>query len=430
MLKIVDLILTLLSNTDKNNFNLRRIGILISIFLLISGCKSVSTVAFKTPVDTTSKQISYQTKTTYNLPSVNVFASNEFDAARLNGFEKANDSTAVVIINPENEPINNSAYYAFKVWSNSDKPFYLKFKYPEPYKHRYIPKLKKENVWRVIDSANIYREDSIVTIKVNLSKEPLTVSAQELQTYNDVKNWYTNLIKGKEDHVSLKYFGKTPLGKALPVLDIGIGSSEKKDVIVLLTRQHPPEVTGFYAFQHFLSTILNGSELSTKFLKKYHVMAFPIMNPDGVDMGHWRHNSGGVDLNRDWSIYNQPEIEQTVKYITKTLKEDNARIILGLDFHSTYQDVFYTSEVRKGTTLPNFVDDWFMAIEANIPNYKVNEAASNSTKPVSKGWFLYGHNAVGITFEIGDATPKEKIKVVGKVTAEQMMEILNNQSNN
>ena len=67
------------------------------------------------------------------------------------------------------------------------------------------------------------------------------------------------------------------------------------------------------------------------------------MNPDGVDLGHWRHNSGGVDLNRDWSKYHQKEIKTTVDFISKTLKASNSKLVLGLDFHSTYYDVFYTN---------------------------------------------------------------------------------------
>jgi hypothetical protein len=150
------------------------------------------------------------------------------------------------------------------------------------------------------------------------------------------------------------------------------------------------------------------------------------MNPDGVDLGHWRHNSNGVDLNRDWSIYNQVEVRQVVKFINKTLKKNKSKLMLGLDFHSTWYDVFYTNKKREGTTLPNFIDDWFAALESNISNYKVNEAAGNSKKPVSKGWFLYGHNATGITYEIGDQTPKDKIKHIGKISAQQMMNILLN----
>ncbi|MCL6293995.1 M14 family metallopeptidase [Jejuia spongiicola] len=401
---------------------------LVLIILILVSCKSADTVSFKTPVDTTTKSIKSQKKQTFTLDDLGVYASNEFDGARLNGLKKENDSTAVLLINPENEPINNSAYYAFKIWSKTPKSFYLKFQYPKGYKHRYAPKLKKDKNWFIIDSINFFKRDSIVTIKLKLDKSPLTVAAQQINSSSDVKLWYTNLIKGKEDYVHFSNFGKSTLGRNLPVLDIYKGDKKNKDIIVLLTRQHPPEVTGYFAFQEFLKTILTQSNISDTFLNKYRVLAFPIMNPDGVDLGHWRHNAGGVDTNRDWSIYNQPEVKQTVEYITKTLQKNKAKVILGLDFHSTNKDVFYTNTIRKGTTLPNFIDDWFKALEQNIPNYKVNEAAGNSSKPVSKGWFLYGHNATGITYEIGDATPKDRIKLIGKVTAEQMMRVLLNKN--
>ncbi len=399
---------------------------LLFIFLTIVGCKSLDTVAFKTPVDTTDKPISIQIKQTYALSDLGVYVSNDFDGARLNGLKKANDSTAMLLINPENEPINNSAYYAFKAWSNTPKPFYFRFEYPKGYKHRYIPKLKRDKAWHVLDSTNVFRNDSIVTVKLNLTKSPVMVAAQEINASTDVKTWYTNLIKGKESYVHFSHYGKSKLGRDLPVLDIYKGDKKGKDIIVLFTRQHPPEVTGYFAFQEFLKTILNDSELSDTFLNQYRVLAFPILNPDGVDLGNWRHNANGIDTNRDWSVYNQPEVKQTVKFITKTMKRNNAKLILGLDFHSTYEDVFYTNKIREGTTLPNFIETWFTALEANIEGYKVNEAAGNSTKPVSKGWFLYGHNATGITYEIGDATPKDRIQVIGKVTAEQMMRVLLN----
>jgi len=407
------------------NQRILHIAITLSFISFIS-CISVKEVSFKTPIDTTSKKVKFQTKQIYKLKNLGIYASNNFDGARLNGFERVNDSTANIIINPENTPINNSAYYAFKAWSDTPKSFYFTFQYPEGYKHRYIPKLKIDNMWSNIDSTFIYKKESNVTIKLNLNKTPVIIAAQEIQSSNDVKNWYTNLVIGKDNYVTVKNIGKSTLGKNLPVLDITKGETKNKPIIVLLTRQHPPEVTGYFAFQEFLQTILNNSELSQKFLQKYRVLAFPIMNPDGVDLGHWRHNAGGIDLNRDWSKYNQLEIRQTVKFITKTLKKNKSKLILGLDFHSTWYDVFYTNKKREGTTLPNFIDDWFTALESNIPNYKINEAPGNSKKPVSKGWFLYGHNAVGITYEIGDQTPKDKIKYIGKVSAEQMMNILLN----
>ena len=189
-------------------------------------------------------------------------------------------------------------------------------------------------------------------------------------------------------------------------MDIYKGSPKNKPVIVLLTRQHPPEVTGYFAFRAFLTSLLEENKLTERFLQNYRILAFPLMNPDGVDLGHWRHNAGGVDTNRDWSVYHQPEIKNTVQYITKVLKKNNSKLVLGIDFHSTWYDVFYTNKEREETALPDFLPQWFSALEAHIPDYKVNEKASNSTKPVSKGWFLYGHNAVGVTYEIGDDTPR------------------------
>ena len=208
------------------------------------------------------------------------------------------------------------------------------------------------------------------------------------------------------------------------VIDINKNEAKQKPTIVLITRQHPPEVTGYFAFQSFLSSILEESDLSSKFLNRYRILAFPMMNPDGVDLGHWRHNSGGVDLNRDWSAYNQKEIKTTVDFISKTLRENKSNLILGLDFHSTYYDVFYTNIERSSTSMPLFLDEWFLSLENSIPNYKVNEQPSTSMQPVSKGWFLNAHKAVGVVYEIGDNTPRDRIKVIGRESARSMMKIM------
>ena len=63
-------------------------------------------------------------------------------------------------------------------------------------------------------------------------------------------------------------------------------------------------------------------------------------------------------------------------------------------------------------------------MEKDIKDYEVNEKDSNSNKPVSKGWFLYGQGAVGITYEIGDHTPKERIVEIGEASSLAMMEVL------
>lgn len=393
--------------------------------MLLWACSGVKPVGFETPVDTTTKPIANQIRQTFKIESLGVYASNEFDGARLNGLEKKNDSTVLAIIQPENTPINNSPYYAFTIWGKQAMPLYVTFKYPEGFKHRYVPKIKNDGNWSIMDSTRIYKKDSIVTIKLDIDKTPMTIAAQEIQSTRDVKTWYTDLINGK-NYIEEIVIGKTTLGRDIPVLDIDLPSQKKKKLVVLLTRQHPPEVTGYYAFQYFVKTILNESSISLEFLENHRVLAFPLMNPDGVDLGHWRHNAGGVDTNRDWSNYHQPEIKSVVKYIEKVKRKGNMEILIGLDFHSTWYDVFYTNKKREDTSNPTFIDEWFKALEKEIEGYKVNEKAGNSTKPVSKGWFLYGQNAVGITYEIGDSTPKENIEIIGRTSANEMMKILLN----
>lgn len=392
--------------------------------LLTVNCSTPKKVRFKNPVDTTDRPIEYQNKTTYHFGTLGVSVSNEFDGAHLNGAVQSNDSTITLYFAPENVPINKSPYYAFKTWSDTPKRVYFEFQYPEGFKHRYKPKKRTNGQWSLVDSTDLIKTDRGRILRLQVDAHPQIIAAQEINSSEDVRQWYLRDIVSSNEFVRLGSAGRTALGKDIPVLDIYKGSPEGKPIIVLLTRQHPPEVTGFFAFQKFLETIVEESALSSQFLSRYRVLAFPILNPDGVDLGHWRHNANGVDLNRDWSKYRQPEIKNVVSYIERSSKDSNGEIILGLDFHSTYEDVFYTNKTREGTTLPRFIDDWFARLEMDIEGYRVNEKDSNSDKPVSKGWFLYGKNAVGITYEIGDHTPKDRIVEIGTVSSKAMMEIL------
>jgi len=396
----------------------------ISSLILLINCQTTKKVIFETYIDTKNKSIEVQTKKTFEIKDLKIYASNEFDGARLNNFEKLNDSTVIAYIKPENTPINNSAYYAFSIWSEIPKTFYLLFKYPKGYSHRYRPKIKINNKWSLIDTLNILTKESNTLIKLELSAIPQIIAAQRIESSKEVSKWYKEKVKKNSNTFKHTIAGKTTLGREIPVLFSNNNKHDQKDIIVLLTRQHPPETTGYYAFQYFLEKILEETQISKKFLDRYQIIAFPIMNPDGVDLGHWRHNVNGVDLNRDWSYYNQPEIKHAVNFIEKQTRKNKSVVKLGLDFHSTWYDIFYTNTERKETTFPNFIEDWFKNIENRISNYKINEASQNSKKPTSKGWFLNRFNATGITFEIGDNTSDKKIKELSEAAALEMMKIL------
>jgi len=394
------------------------------ILIKVSSCTSTAEVFFQDVVDTSDKEITFQEKKIFSFDKSGVYFSNDFEGARLNNVTQKNDSSFILKVLPENIPINPSPFYAFKVMSNTKKRINLEFDYPDGYKHRYIPKIYSENKWSIADTLSFIEIDNKSILKVVVENKSKIISGQELNSSSIVYDWVEDLIKDKREFVSFIKIGKTKLKRPFMVIDINKNETIEKPIIVLITRQHPPEVTGYFAFQSFLSTILEESDLSSKFLNRYRILAFPLMNPDGVDLGHWRHNSGGVDLNRDWSVYNQKEIKTTVDFISKTLKKNNSKLILGLDFHSTYYDVFYTNIERWSTSMPFFLDEWFLSLENSIPNYKVNEQPSISKQPVSKGWFLNAHKAVGVIYEIGDNTPRDRIKIIGRESARSMMKIM------
>jgi len=364
-------------------------------------------------VDTTSKEITQQEKKKYDFPQQGISADNLFDGARLNNFEYIGDQHFRASISPENSPINPSAYYAFRLSSNKSQTIKVELNYTEHF-HRYHPKISTDGKqWELLgDDLIQFAADSVnVTLTLKVDSTPLWMAAQEVNNSTHVKEW-----------ALLSSIGKSKLGRDILFLDIHDGEARKRDVIVVVSRQHPPEVTGYLAMQAFIDELLADHALANMFRKKYRILVYPLMNPDGVDLGHWRHSAGGIDLNRDWGKYNQPENRQVVNHIVKTTKQNKSDVILGLDFHSTWRDVYYTNK-EQAKHIPNFKDYWLWGISQSLGE-KTNERPSFVGAPVSKNWFNKQFGAMGIVYEIGDATPRDFIKTKGKVSATEMMELL------
>ena len=65
---------------------------------------------------------------------------------------------------------------------------------------------------------------------------------------------------------------------------------------------------GQEAYRAFVSELMTrGDDKAKAFLGNHRIVLAPMPNPDGVDKGHWRLNDGGLDLNRDWGKFTQPE---------------------------------------------------------------------------------------------------------------------------
>lgn len=398
------------------------------IILLVFSCKGTNSLIadkhdFLRPVDTTTRPIQKQRIKTYSYNGLS--ATNDFPSARLNKFLQKNDSTYIAKIWPENFPINPSPWYAFKLWSETERNVYVTLDYSNGAKHRYTPKLSKDGErWSQLDSTSLKLgiDSTSATLRLKVGKDTLWVASQEIQDHKRVGTWVNEMAKSSVANNSV--VGKSALGRDLYHLNIYKGTDYvKRPTVLIISRQHPPEVTGFLCMKAFVETIIDEGA-SNGFLEKYRVMVYPLMNPDGVDLGHYRHNTGGIDLNRDWAKYHQPEVRLVANHMVSETRLSKNDVLLGLDFHSTYKDVYYTPDESVERKIPEFTKAWLEKIRVATGLEDINESASANDMPTSKGWYNRQFGATGITYEIGDKTPRAFIKKKGVESARAMMELL------
>jgi hypothetical protein len=428
------------SNTLKRNIHV--ITVLLTGLLGVACTQKddeIKGLAYDPPgaTITTNKDISSQHKRTFLFSNTGVYASNEFEGARLNDFYQVNDSVYTAVISPENVPINNSAWYSFKLWADKKQDITLNLSYNDG-THRYIPKLSYDRInWIAFDTTLIAIDTSkeFASLKLSVGQDTLWFSAQELITSSVYEEWMNKIAK--LPYVDKNVIGTSSEGRNINEIIIS-ESVSSNDYLIFIGRQHPPEVTGFFALKSFVQTIAGNTELSTEFRKRFNVVVIPLVNPDGVDNGHWRHNIHGVDLNRDWVSFNQTE-PKVVKDKVNKIVANGRNIIFHIDFHSTQFDVFYTlslestllehydvKQIRIAKENHTLMKNWLTNLQTRLPEYHVNiiDTLSKSTSPTSDRWVQKTFNVPAVTYEVGDETNRELIKKVAKAAAKELMSLL------
>lgn len=401
---------------------MRNICLLALTAVVLMGCgrRGAVPLSYDPPGSTitTSKPITAPVRRDWSLEGIGV--TNDYAGARLNGLMAANDTLLVGSLAPENAPINNSAWFGFKIWSSAPRSVWLRLEYTDG-DHRYVPKLSSDGAtWSPIAPSSFRVDTTGVrragVMRLDLSSDTLWVSGQERMTRHWFADW-TNLLGGHPD-ATVSEVGTSTYGKPLRLVDIGSNAASDEFVLVV-SRQHPPEVTGSLAVVAFMERLLQEDDLAREFRGRYRTLAVPLMNPDGVDDGHWRHNAGGVDLNRDWLAFNQPETRAVSTYFVDRVGSGTVRF--AADFHSTQEDVFYTTSRSLETNTPGLIDQWLGDIAAALPDYVVNDDPSGVDSPVSKAWFYKTFRATALTYEVGDEQDRARIREVSRAGAESMM---------
>ncbi len=351
-----------------------------------------------------------------------VWISNELDGGRVSDAWQEGDSEFVVHLRPENSPVNNSAWYAFKLWSEDAKWIEVTLTY-EGGSHRYWPEARRGGeAWAPLDSADVAidRNANEATFRLRVGPDTLWVAGQEMMTSSFFNSWTDSLAR--EPHISKTIAGRSGRGRAMPMVQFGDPAATKH--VMIIGRQHPPEVTGTMALLAFVEELAGDSPLAQEFREDFRVHVIPLVNPDGVDLGHWRHNTGGVDLNRDWVAFNQPETRVVRETYSEILADPGHELWFGVDFHSTQRDVFYTLQRDLETDPAGIIDPWLDYIDTHLPDYVVNDSPGGLATPTSRNWFYREFGAPALIYEVGDQTDRALIREVATTAARGTMEVL------
>lgn len=370
--------------------------------------------------DTRDRIIQHQLRRTFRLNQGGISFSNEFTGARLNAVDSLGENYFRLVIAPENQPINNSPWFGFKVWSKQPQIVRLQLAYTDA-KHRYLPKLSRDGKnWRTVIAEEFKNNGRYGELTLTIDEEPLWVSAQELHTSAAGSEWLAQLAQ--KHNLLVDTAGYSHLGKPIEVLHAGDTTSDY--LLVFLGRQHPPEVSGYLAYQSFAEELLGSNSAEAKaFRSKFHMLHFPNLNPDGVDLGHWRHNGVGVDLNRDWELFLQPETRALRDYVNAVMV-GKKELSFGMDFHSTQQDMFYMYNEEMKTKYFGFGPAFIDAIKEEISDFNPYTEATGYNSSSAKLWFYDVHKAEFMTYEVGDETNREDVEERGAAAARVLFTLL------
>lgn len=337
--------------------------------------------------------------------------------------EVINSKYIKFFINPEtDDSINPSPWFAIRKSKHSED-IKLEFDYKN-YQHRYDPKISNDKkIWKKINQTNILKDENgkIIIINFSPSNEKEYISSQELITEDWYNDWFNYL--GGLERVKSELIGLSVLKK--PITMFFVEENTNNPYILILGRQHPPEVTGAIAIKSFVNELISKNDLSERFLDNYNIIFVPLMNPDGVENGYWRYNENKKDLNRDWGIFSQPETKSVNNKLINF--KDDKKIEVFIDFHSTYKNIFYISDISKSHKLQNFLKNWLNNSKPDLLKIDYDYKIVNSMSPnngVSKNYIFNTYNIPSVTYEVSDVEDRDKIKKSSSILSKKLMQSL------
>ncbi len=344
-----------------------------------------------------------------------------FEAGKLGQCQVIEGGMFLLTHYPEDPPpINVSPWYAFRLSGQVGQEAKLRLVFEHGFA-RYWPKISRDGQsWESLPTGQVLKsaDGKSMDISLRLDQAEVWIAGQKILDTTWYDDWLRELAGF--DHVTTRLAGSSVKGRPIFLAE----TADRPELILLLGRQHPPEVTGASTMKSFVATLLADTELARSFRQRFKLLIFPLLNPDGVAQGHWRHNTQGVDLNRDWGPFTQPETRIVRDWLDAS-EAQRPELRLMLDFHSTYKNVFYTQRDEDKTVPELFAKRWLNAFSQRMPDYEfVRESSDGFEQPNSKNYFYTQYGIPAITYETGDDTPAIASAEAAVVFAEEMMRLM------
>jgi len=330
--------------------------------------------------------------------------------------------TGDVVVQVDHEPtvgegLNPSPWFAFRVTAKEAASTTVTLDYTD-YTHRYVPWTSRDGrTWEKLpaDKLTLNERKTRATLALDLQPGQTLISGQPVSSAADNVNWTRKALAGR-DFNEQKY-GVSREGRDL----IGFTGGGGIEAIVILPRQHPPETSGQDAYRGFVERLVTrNDEKAFSFRGRHRIIIAPMPNPDGVDTGNWRLNAGGVDLNRDWGKFTQPETKALSDWILSQV--GTKRVVSMMDFHSTDKTVIYAPPLDSPSATIGFLPALKDALDKTLssaPTWSYNHNPDGGT---SKGWALEALKAPGITVELWDQISTADARKLGAATADALIE--------
>ena len=359
--------------------------------------------------------------------------SADYEGARANTCRVFNPRGVVLTIEPEDAPpINPSPWFGFHVRArnaNEQGTVAVTLRYTAS-RHRYAPRTSVDGrEWTLLPERHwLAHEDGRVTMELRPGPDGLYVSAQENLGLDYYGEW-RRMTSERFDGIEWRIIGESRAGRPIFAAETAPGAPR---YLLFLGRQHPPEVPGTLMFTAFAEHLLEDRSgacddpFSAKcaFYSEHNLVFVPNLNPDGVALGHWRHNLDGADLNRDWGAFAQPET-RAVRDLVDLLEDNGSTIAVMLDFHATWRNVFYVPTLRDATRPPAFATRWLRLARTSGSAYSFERAPRPSGETgIAKNYFYRRFGVPAITVETGDDTPRNEIASGARVLADALVTVL------